>query len=281
MRKCAKYIYIAYYSMKQTGKYKANNVLSVISSIIFMAISYHIWSSVYAEQSMDYILELHKTLTYVVVIAILNQGICTNVEMEIGNRVITGDIAVDLIRPTSYFKYIFFNRMGKVLFNVCFLVFPLIVVALAVFKIEVQWNLNVNLYFIISVLLSIILVFMFEFILGLVSFTTNQIFGVSLLKTAVYNVCSGIVIPLSFYPEALGSAIINLPFQAMFFIPVSIYCGIEPPNNVFQHFTQNVLNIRNINDTLLFEQVIWIFILFVVYKCMWAGCMKKLVVQGG
>lgn len=281
MKKCAKFFYIAYYSAKQTSKYKVNNLLSIISSFIFMAISYHIWISVYAEQNMNSILALQKTLTYVVLIAIINQGICANVENEIGNRVISGDIAVDLLRPMSYVFYIFFNRIGKIIYNMLFSVLPLIIIALIVFKIDVECDISMNIYFLVSILLSIILVFLFEFMLGLVSFITSQVFGVSLLKTAIYNICSGIVIPLSFYPEIFGDFVMNLPFQAMFYIPVSIYCRMENSNNLLQRIIYDVFHVSDMNQILLCEQAFWILILVILAKIIWARCLKKLIVQGG
>lgn len=281
MKNCIKYLWIAYYSAKRSAKYKVNTVLSVISAIIFMSISYHMWSSVYAEQNMDNFLSMSKTLTYVVVIAIINQGICTNVETEIGNRVITGDISLDLIRPISYINYVLFNQIGKIMFNLVFTILPLVIVSITVFGISVQKRASTNIYFIASLILSIFLVFLFEFLLGLVSFITSQIFGVSLMKTAIYNICSGIVIPLSFYPGLFRAIIMNLPFQAMFYGPVSIYCGLGTSNNLLQRLMSNLLHITKFECIQLCEQVAWILILLLLCKIVWGICMRRLVVQGG
>ncbi len=277
--KFEKCFYISYYAFKQSSTYWMNNFLSILSSIIFIAIVYYMWTAVYSSTNNFNFIALNKTITYVCVITIINQIISRNTEMEIGAKVSSGNISIDLIRPINFFVYLFFNRVGVVFFNFVFSIIPLIFTAKVIFKIDIVKDISTLVITITSVLLSFILVYMFEFLVGLVSFWTTQVFGVSILKSSLINLLAGLTVPLTFYPESIQKILINLPFQAMYNIPASIYSGLTYRVNILQHFLM-VLGVNSVVKYLL-EQIIWIFIFSLITFLCWRIVNKKIVVQGG
>ena len=121
--KFEKCFYISYYAFKQSSINWMNNFLSILSSIIFIAIVYYMWTAVYSSTNNFNFIALNKTITYVCVITIINQIISRNTEMEIGAKVSSGNISIDLIRPINFFVYLFFNRVGVVFLILCFQLF--------------------------------------------------------------------------------------------------------------------------------------------------------------
>lgn len=284
MRLALKYIknfYIIYYSYKECKKYWFNNILSIISTIIFISISYFMWSAVYSTNLSYFTMSLSDTITYVVIITIINFLVSCNVESDLGNRVISGNISIDLIRPINFFSYLLYKKIGNIVFNIIFSIFPLVIIAIFIFKINTNIDLEILFYFIISIIITFFLVYIFEFIVGLASFFTNQIFGVSLLKSALVNIFAGMTIPLSYYPESLKYILFNLPFQSMYYIPVGIYTNSY---DIKYSIIQRALTKIGLNNTimnLIIEQIIWLIIISIIGFMCWNKSKRKLVIQGG
>ncbi len=278
--KFMKYFYIIYYSFKQASIYRANNIIKVFSSIIFLYITYYIWMAIYSSNGGYDKSQMNQTLTYVVIITIINQILSLNTEMEIGNKVISGNITVDFVRPISFIKYIFFNRIGILGLNIILFIIPLLLTAIFVLRVNFTFDFSASGLFIISLILSFLLIYLFEFMVGLVSFFTSQIFGVSLLKSSFINILAGLTIPINFYPEQLQNLLMNLPFQAMFYIPLSICLKLPYKTNLFQ----NIILYAGISDIyigLIIEQLIWLLIFGLITGMFWQTAKRKLIIQGG
>jgi len=278
--KLEKYFYIPYYSFKQGYVYLTNNILGMISSVIFISIVYYMWVAIYSSSGNLNYLELNETITYVVIITIINQIISRNTEMELGNKVISGKIAVDLIKPIGFFSYMFFNRIGVIILNFVFSIIPLILTSIFIFKINMITDILKLLLFLLSIILSFFIVYLFEFLIGLTSFFTTQIFGMSLLKSSLVNICAGLTIPLGFYPDILQKILLNLPFQAMYYIPVSIYLDLPYKLNMIQNFLLNI-GLHNKTLNVIIEQAFWIVLIAMITFICWNTAKKKLVIQGG
>ena len=82
----------------------------------------------------------------------------------------------------------------------------------------------------------------------------------------VINFFSGQLIPIDFFPAALKNALDYLPFSGMSYTPVMIYLGKYSTNQII--FSIGV-------------QVVWIGILYILYKILWAKAIKRVTVLGG
>lgn len=278
--KLEKYFYLPYYTFKQASVYWVNNLLGVISSVILISIVYYLWSAVLKSNHSFSYSELNKTLTYVVIVTIINRIISRNIEMELGEKVINGNIATDLIRPIGFFNYMFFNRFGNTIYNLIFSILPLFITAVFIFKIKIVTDPLKLSVFLLSIILSFLLVYIFEFLVGLTSFWTSQVFGVSLLKSSLINILGGLTVPITFYPEVLQRTLFNLPFQAMYYIPAAIYLDLPRKSNLIQNLLFNLGLHHKVFNSLL-EQIVWIVVISIVLACSWHLAKRKLVIQGG
>ncbi len=222
--------------------------------------------------------ELESTILYLILINIINTVITNNTEMEIGKKVVDGSISLQLLRPVNFFNLVFFEKVGQLMTKLIFTVIPLIFFSIYFFNI--RFEINNSIFFILSLFLSFILVFIFEFIIGLCSFWTSQIFGLSLLKSSVISIFAGLTIPINFYPTQIKNIVYNLPFKAMFTIPVSIFKNTFESYSLIQKFIIN-LGYTSSCYSYVFEQIIWIFILSIIAVFIWKKCRKILLIQGG
>lgn len=278
MRMMNVYMNIAYYSLKQQLKYKITILLNIVSSIVFITISYYIWSSVLLAKNQN-AGALNATLSYVVALTILNKVIGNNSELDIGKKIVTGDIATDLVRPVNFFFQMLFTKLGVVAVRFLFSVLPLVFIALFIFNIRFTADFDAVLGFSISVCLSFLLVYIFDFLVALVSFFSTQVFGISLLKTTLIEILAGITIPLSFYPLTLRRLFIELPFRSMYCIPIEILTGLKLPQSHLNMFFHRYLS-SNI-ACLILEQAVWILLLGMLTGRGWQRAKMRLSIQGG
>jgi ABC-2 type transport system permease protein len=87
-----------------------------------------------------------------------------------------------------------------------------------------------------------------------------------MIYTLVGNFATGALVPLWFMPGALRSVIELLPFQAIAFVPVSIYVGAPATGSIW---------------TALALQLAWVGILAVVIRWIWSRAFRHTVIQGG
>ena len=255
-------------------------IMSIIGSFIFVIIKFCMWTAIYNVSQNTFEMTLYETLTYTVIMSTMNKIVTNKVELEIGSRVISGDIVVDLLRPMHYITYLYLKKLGTVLYTMVFACIPLLIASCLAFKIKLIANTYNILFFGVSVCISFMMIFLFEFILGMISFWTSQIYGISLIKEAIVSILAGITIPLSFYPDVLKEICMLLPFQAMYYIPVVIYLNKDLESSFIQAFLIHKFQM-SYTLGLIIEQTFWLVILMLFTIFVWRKAKKKLIIQGG
>lgn len=275
-----KMFYIMFTSFKKQCAYKISVLMNICSSIIFIAIMYYLWTAIYSSSGEFSVLALNTTISYVVIITLINKTIGKNTEESIGSRVVNGNIILDLSKPISLTLYVFCEQTGKMFFDFVFSTLPILIILNFVLSIKIAGDLISIFAFLCSIIFSYFLVFLFEFLIGLLSFFNNQIFGLTLLKSSIVGILAGLTVPLEFYPAILKEIVVNLPFQAMYYIPVAICLDLSPNDSWIQELLCNFGASNNI-ACLLAQQVIWILIFSIFVLIGWHCAKRRLVVQGG
>jgi ABC-2 type transport system permease protein len=103
-------------------------------------------------------------------------------------------------------------------------------------------------------------------ILGLTGFWLINVGGLRSLMALTAGFFSGALVPVWFMPDALQVIIRLLPFQAVTFLPASIFVGEVSGGAALRP---------------ILVQVAWIGILVVACAFTWSRAQRKLVIQGG
>ena len=85
-------------------------------------------------------------------------------------------------------------------------------------------------------------------------------------ENALLSFLTGQLIPLSFFPEVIQRVFDFLPFSSMVYAPTMIYLGKYSGNELM---------------FVLFGQLVWVVILYVLGSLIWKRVTKRLVVLGG
>lgn len=156
--------------------------------------------------------------------------------------------------------------MGEFLFFVLFKGLPITVICIFVMGGSAPFGAAQFLLFVVSVLISIGLMFFIEFMVGLCSFYTFNNHGLRFMKSSLLSILSGGVVPIFFFPEAIVKVLDYMPFAGMVSVPVQIYMGKYG-------MTESIKYIG--------LQLVWCILLFGLAKFFYARSIRKVVVQGG
>ena len=171
-----------------------------------------------------------------------------------------------LIKPLDYQLYMLFERLGFNFSNLVAVTIPSIIVVVLVFQAKLFIGLNI-VFFVISLILAYLINFNIDFCIGLTSFYTESIWGISVTKESIVLLLSGALIPLNFFPEALRNIMYLLPFQAIYNIPLTILIGRDMEVSA-------LLKMFGI-------QIFWILMLFTCSRFLYRKSIKVVTVNGG
>lgn len=201
--------------------YRGHFFFTLAGSILGMVLQYFLWKAIYAGAAVMNGMTFNQTFTWVALSSTAFTTFVTYVDWDMCYSVIDGIIATDLIRPTDYQLFMLTARLGTLALNLVIVVLPSILVLTLVFKASIPVGINLA-FFAVSLVLSFLMSYTMEFIIGLLSFKTNSVWGISEAKNVLVRVLSGSVVPLAFFPGWLRSVADVLPFRAMYDVPMRI-----------------------------------------------------------
>ncbi len=186
---------------------------------------------------------------------------------ELQERIRSGDIAVDLYRPADLQLWWLANDLGRAAFQLLGRgVVPLAVGALA-FELTLPTSALTWSFFLMSVFLGILVGFALRYLVGLCAFWMLDGSGLSLLSVLLTMFFSGLTLPLTVFPGALGDVARALPWSAMLQVPVDVL--LERRHGA-----------AGLGAALGF-QALWAVVLLLAGRGLQAVATRKVVVQGG
>lgn len=258
-------------TIKKVFTYRFNSILKMINRLIFMLVQITIWEVVYGNDytkliKTDYgTISLDQMIHYTIVSHILYCIIQSNPINSINDKIYKGDIALYMIRPYSFFSYVFIE--GLAASTVAFLMegIPLALFGVIFYNMNIL-NITNFLLFTVSLTFGYVIYFLLCIICGTTAFWFEQSGPISTLLSGIIKVFSGVWIPLWFFDGFIANLADVLPFKLIYFYTIGIYIG---------HFSMNTI----IQMFLL--QLIWMFSLFIIAKVFWSFGKKKVMILGG
>jgi len=244
--------------------YRAEIAIQLISAAIVAGLNGSLWTA--AVRGRDGIAGVPSSemITYVVVAWVAVSFFASRVNEEIGRRVRDGQIATDLLHPTSLLTMAWARDFGRAC--ACFLVhtLPLFAACAFVFPVEMPRHPWTWALWVLSLVLAHATNFGISFLVGLAALPLHSVTGLTHLKGTVVSVFSGALIPLELFGPALRPFLMALPFQALAYTPASIF--LERDVSIV---------------SLLGTQFAWAAVLWTAGALAWRGAARTLTVQGG
>jgi ABC-2 type transport system permease protein len=150
--------------------------------------------------------------------------------------------------------------------NLAAVTLPTILLLTLVFRVDVAAGPGL-LLFPVSLLLAFLVSFCFDYIVGLMAFYTESVWGLSITKEIVVTVLSGALVPLQFFPDGIQRVLLWLPFQAIYHAPLMM-------------MTRPALPLESYLPA-LGSQLTWAVVLFALARVFYNQAVKVLRISGG
>lgn len=249
--------------------YRMRYFTGVISYMVYFTTHFFLWRAIYADRSPDETLggfDQAAMITYIAVGWMGRSFYFNNVDREIAQWVQEGEIASALIRPVSFHGMMVASAFGESLFRLLFFTAPISAVLFFLFPIGGPASAVAAVSFVLSLLLSLLVLVHINLLVGLSSFHLKSIQGVIRAKHYLLELLSGLLLPISLFPGWLETLSRYLPFRALAYLPSSVYLGRLGGAEMIEA---------------LLVQGVWVVLLAGLCVLCWRRAARRLTVQGG
>jgi ABC-2 type transport system permease protein len=261
-----KYLTLALAAFQRTVAYRMSFFMNIVANLIWVAILYYLWRTVFAGTPQVAEFDWPRMRTYVLVAYAVNALLGFYSSMRMMNAIRTGDIANELTRPIDHMKAQLAEAVGAGVVEGLLTAGVALVGGLLVLGALPPASPAAAALFVLSVALGFTIRFVITYMVALLCFWTTNGVGLLWAQIAVMNVLSGALIPLSLFPDWLRPVVLALPFQAIVHTPVAIYLG---------ELQGGALALA------LGVQLFWVVALWWLARLLWVPASRALTVQGG
>jgi ABC-2 type transport system permease protein len=259
------YVEIAKKAYSRTLAYRANYFFWIGGSLLSVCLMVYLWRALYSHRPEVAGINLRQMVTYAVLAELTSWVLWVETIWKIRERIRSGDVSLDLIRPVDYPTMMFADEVGTLLFSTT-RVIPGFAILILVFKALPPAGLDNGALFFLSLFFAYGVSFAFDLLVALFGFWTLETIGLWEAKTIITYFISGMFVPLWFFPEAIRKVISVLPFGMIYHVPLSIYIGKLSGAGAWK---------------MIALQVFWLAVMYVVARGVWRLARKHVLVQGG
>jgi ABC-2 type transport system permease protein len=219
-----KFLAIARMAFFRESFYRFELVFNALRAVLFVLVISAVWRAVYTSRPVVAGFSLDAVILYTCIAAALTLVFETNLEREIGDRLRSGNLAVQLLKPINYFGYGLAEGAGTVAYTALFSAVPTFI-ALAFFFDFPSSTLSAAVGALAMTGLGFVLFFSFCHLTALTTFFTEEGWALEYFRTTTVRFFAGGFLPLAFFPDVLEAVALWLPFPYMIYYPTLALSG--------------------------------------------------------
>ncbi len=250
--------------------YKVNFLIGTISTLILFSVHFNLWNTIYKVSNTNIIrgFALGDMIAYVAVARILHVFVNSlNFDRKVANEIKTGTLSVYLVKPMNYFVYNMSLKLGNMILQFGVSLTAYVVLLLFVLKNNaVVPSIQTFALVLFTAILGMLINTLIGYVIALMALWVEHVDIVFVFKGLFLTFISGVLIPISFFPEILKTLLNYLPFKYLISFPIDVYLG-------------KVASMEIISGIVF--QFAWIIILYFTSKLMWNKGIKKYSSVGG
>ena len=260
------YLEVARSTFRRVTTYRGATFAGVITNTIFGFILAYLLLAVFRERHTVGSFDARDAVTFVFV----NQGLLMVIgifgNLEMAERIRTGDVAVDLCRPYDFQAWWIAVHYGKAPFYLLFRGVPPYLLGAIVFDLRLPPSVPMACAFLGSVALAVGVAAAYGFIVQSTAFWLLDVRGPNQIAWIGAQFLGGTYLPIVLFPDWLEQLARVLPFASMIQLPVEVFLG--------KHTGVDLLGVYAL-------QAAWLVALVLVGRVLLARATHKLVIQGG
>jgi ABC-2 type transport system permease protein len=219
---------VAKHTYARYSTYRVATLAGVFTNIVFGVISSFVFLALWGQRPHLGGYDVTDAVTYtwigqamIIPVAVWGGGF----QEDFTERIRSGDIAIDLYRPTGLIPWWLASDLGRATFHFLARAAPMLVAGAVLFGIRFPANPVRWVAFIVAVYLAVFVSFGLRFLVSLSAFWLVDSRGSEGLATILGIFCSGLVLPLVVFPTGLRIALLHLPWSALVQTPADVWLG--------------------------------------------------------
>lgn len=216
-------VYLKFISMsfQRSLAYRVDYYMAILNAFLYIFIFASVWNVVIPEEGMGGGITRESMTAYAVLSTLIKASFGRNDNL-LTQKVKSGEIAVDLMKP-YYFPVMYLaDTIGATLFQLFARAFPLLVFCIFIFQIRLPVDGVVLLKFLPVYVCSFLAFFLLSFFISSLSFFFVEIFPFYILYFALITLVSGAIIPIDFFPASMSNLLDWTPFPYLFYYPTML-----------------------------------------------------------
>ena len=258
-------IQLAKMQFNQYNIYKSNFYLFTLNRIVEIIVYIFVWQAIYNQTGNAGGFTISQMITYYILATAFSSIALWGINETMAHSIRNGHINKELLNPISYFQYYFGMNLGELGFATIVGIATFILCAIF-WELALPTNLLDFVLCIIVILLGVPITFFIQMIVGTVGFYTNSIWGMQILRQSIISIFSGLIAPLTLFPEWFQKIANILPFKEFIYTPINIYLGNIPLNEI---------------GFVILKLILWSLILYAISKAFFKYSVKKITINGG
>jgi ABC-2 type transport system permease protein len=246
--------------------YRINYYSGILIYSLNIGVNYFTWMAIYGNGDSLGGFTATQMTSYVAVSWMARAFYFNNLDREISTDIRDGSIAIQFIRPYNYVLVKMMQGLGEGMFRFLLFMIPGMAIAMLLFPVQLPTAPSAWAGFLVMLFFSFLINSQINIITGLSAFFVENNEGMMRMKRVIVDLFSGLIVPISLFPDWLSSILKVLPFQAITYLPGSVFTGRVQGVGIW-----NVLGI----------QVVWFLALLIPIVWLYHAARQRLFVQGG
>ena len=253
-------------SFQRQLTYRTAALAGLVTNLFFGMLRATVLIALYGARSEVQGISVQGAVTYTA----LTQAIIAYLSLfgwyDLMNSVYKGDIAADLLKPVSLFRYWLGQDIGRAAVNLLLRGAVLMAAYALFYRITVPHSLIQWLALLLALALALLNSFAFRFLVNLAAFWTPNAVGIGRFAFGLPMLFSGFIMPLRFFPDWFVTLSNFTPFPAIVNTVVEVYLGVLIGPALLQA---------------LLVQAAWFAVLTLAGQLVLRAGLRTLVIQGG
>lgn len=219
------------------------------------------WLAIYGEEVAIKGFTLAEMVTYILIGNLFSAIVRNFLPNVMKGDIKDGGLSVFLVRPVSYFSFIFSREIGR---SSLVTILSLLTQGVLILFFLNYFIFNFEILYLLVICAMLFLAFITEFLLsyliGLIAFWTDEVDGLNATYERLKKIFSGGYFPISILPAIFVNVSYALPFAYSFFVPAQLYLKK----------IDLMMGVRGI-----FVQIIWIIALYAISNWVWKKGLRR------
>lgn len=247
-------------------QYRAAAIAGITTQIFWGLIRMMIFTAFYDSSTRPQPMNRADMITYVWLGQAMLGLLPWNFDADVRNMLKSGAVAYELVRPLDLYGHWYCRALAQRIAPTLMRSLPIFVIAMLCFGMHAPPSVPSGLCWLLTTLGATLLNTAFMTLITLTMFWTISGEGAQRLAPFLVYAFSGMLLPLSFWPDGLQPLIHFLPFRGMVDVPFRVYLGQIPPAQALAEFG---------------IQLLWTVVLVLGGRVLLLCGTRRLVIQGG